>query len=141
MNFSWIHPTELEDMLDSRAYMPEYLENDRFIKNLPIPKLAIGTISKDVYRGTTPPYIERENWNIDVPKVLKTVNVRENLLDMAKSFDVEPHVYQSLSRFSVSEQDVLITIMGATPDVIGRSWSYSSWIGKACFSERLLSLS
>lgn len=140
MNVSWVRPIEIVDLLIADAYRDEYISNDRIIRNSGFEIQPLGALCDDIYRGNTPPHRESAHWNTQTPKIVKTVNIRPNLCDMSSVFDIEPEVYFGLPKFQLSTSDIAITIMGATPEIIGRAWAYQSWIGKACFSDAVAAI-
>lgn len=140
MNVSWVQPIDIVDLLIADAYRDEYILNDRTIRNSGFEHESLGELCDDIYRGNTPPHQENSYWNAQVPKIVKTVNIRKNLCDTSSVFDIEPETYSALPRFQLSTSDIAITIMGATPDILGRAWAYQTWVGKACFSDAVAAI-
>jgi len=130
---NWIKTDVLDDVLDARAYQIKFIENISKLKKCNLQLEKLNQLCDSIYRGNTPAHIEGKI--IDGALLLKTVNVRSNELDLGKVFSMEPLVYESEKRFQLFEKDICITIMGATEEIVGRSWVYNNNIGKACFSD------
>lgn len=133
MDINWIKYNFVEDVLDAQSYQTIYIENIKTLEKSGYKLMKLSSVCKSIYRGNTPEHIDGI-----IPKgalLLKTTNIRSNELDLSKIFCMEEEVYINEGRFKLNENDICITIMGATNDIVGRSWVYSSNIGPACFSD------
>lgn len=133
MDINWIKYNFVEDVLDAQSYQTIYIENIKTLEKSGYKLMKLSSVCKSIYRGNTPEHIEGI-----IPKgalLLKTTNIRSNELDLSKIFCMEEEVYINEGRFKLNENDICITIMGATNDIVGRSWVYSNNIGPACFSD------
>lgn len=133
MEQNWIRTDILDDVLDAKAYQIKFIENISKLEKCNLTLIKLNLLCDSIYRGNTPAHIEGEIK--DGALLLKTVNIRNNELDLSKVFSMESSVYKNEKRFQLFKNDICITIMGATEDIVGRSWVYNDNIGKACFSD------
>jgi type I restriction enzyme S subunit len=133
MDACWVNPKIIDDMLVPDLYQEIYRLNYMKIFESGFPLKKLSQISSNIFRGFTPENIEGENK--DRVCLLKTVNIQNNELDLQKVFSTSYETYKENSKYHVEKNDVLITIMGATDDVIGRCWAYNNINSKYLFSD------
>ena len=133
MEQNWAKSDVIDDILDARAYQMKFIENIIKLKKCNLTLTKLNLLCDGIYRGNTPNHIEGKI--IDGALLLKTVNIRNNELELGKVFSMQASIYKQQKRFQLFENDICITIMGATDDIVGRSWVYNTNIGKACFSD------
>lgn len=133
MELNWIESNLLEDTLDARAYQQKFIKNILDLIKSGINTKKLDELCKNIYRGNTPEH--QEEYDENSALLLKTVNIRSNELDINKCFYMTNTIYNDQGRFKLNEKDICITIMGATDDIVGRSWVYNKALGKACFSD------
>jgi len=133
MELNWIESNLFEDILDARAYQQKFIKNVLDLIKSGIDTKKLDELCKNIYRGNTPEH--QEEYDENGALLLKTVNIRSNELDMNKYFYMTNTIYNDQGRFKLNEKDICITIMGATDDIVGRSWVYNKALGKACFSD------
>jgi type I restriction enzyme, S subunit len=124
MKITWTKPHLLDDMITPELYRDEYVNNLSKVINCGLKVKSLSDYVSSIYRGFTPEHKDN-NCNSDY-LLLKTVNIRRNYLDLSSSFAVSEKVFSENPRYHVNENDALITIMGATDDVLGRAWSFNS---------------
>jgi type I restriction enzyme, S subunit len=133
MEFNWISTEKLTELLLPDLYQKKYISNVEKIKKSCLPLNRLASISTEIRRGKTPKHEEFQFEKSGL--LLKTTNIRENEIDTRKLF------YAKLDdidkTYFLQEGDICITIMGATEDIIGRSWTYNSFVGKATFSDAI----
>lgn len=98
---------------DSSYFMKEFLSLTRFPN-------AIGDIAL-VRSGTTP--TDRDDDLTDGVVLLKTVDVQNRPLNTADSdvfYRISPEIAKRMEKTRLESKDVLINIVGATTDVVGR---------------------
>ncbi|GGY30151.1 restriction endonuclease subunit S [Paludibacterium paludis] len=99
--------------VDSSYFMKEFLSLSRFPN-------SIGDIAL-VRSGTTP--TDRDDDLKDGVVLLKTIDVQNRPLNTADSdsfYRISPEIAKRMEKTSLESKDVLINIVGATTDVIGR---------------------
>ncbi|MDD2666649.1 MAG: restriction endonuclease subunit S [Methanocellales archaeon] len=108
---------ELQNRIDPEFYSPEYMDimdNLRQLECLRIGKCCFVT------SGSTPPERDPDLKNGII--LLKTVNIREGYIDInsEEPFFIDENLDEKLKSSRLQPNDVLINIVGATHDVIGR---------------------
>lgn len=101
--------------VDSNYFQKEFLQSA--VRQFP---MTVGDVST-VKSGTTPP--DREDSLKEGVVLLKTTNIRGNVLtssDSSEFYYIAPAIAKRLAETKLAAQDVLINIVGATTDVIGR---------------------
>lgn len=108
---------ELQNRIDSEFYSPEYMNIMNNLKKFEY--LRIGRCCF-VTSGSTPP--ERDPDLKSGIILLKTVNIREGYIDIysEEPFFIDEILDEQLKSSRLQPNDVLINIVGATHDVIGR---------------------
>ncbi|OGM08143.1 hypothetical protein A2159_01885, partial [Candidatus Woesebacteria bacterium RBG_13_34_9] len=118
MVYSIIQKSQLEgaNRLDAEYYQPEYLELAKKIHSLNNHNLKQITIIRS---GTTPK--DRDDNLLDGVILLKTTDIRNNILSESDNFyHITPKIAQRMLKSKLQSDDVLVNIVGATLDVIGR---------------------
>ena len=103
---------------DAEYFRPEYLATLNTIKNhyyLPNDKIS------SIKSGTTPK--DRDEGLKEGIVLLKTGNIRDNILfyDRSNYFHISNEINYRMRKTELKENDVLLNIVGATTDVIGRT--------------------
>lgn len=137
----WLSSIHIDNTLDSVGYSPELIRNKKIVLNsgFDIFKLR-DIINSNLVTGNTPEYSEKYNENSAV--LLKTVNIDYNVLDDSKLFYIKDVIHESqLKRSKLNEGDIIITVIGATDDVIGRAVIYNNYPNKANITQSLCKFS
>lgn len=100
--------------IDSSFFLKEYLNNQSF--EFPYALNQIASIKS----GTTP--ADRDDYLKEGVMLLRTNNIRNNILNKYSDIDyfINEEVNERIKSSEVKEHDVLVNIVGATLDVIGR---------------------
>jgi restriction endonuclease S subunit len=104
------------DRFDSEFYLPKYLTLIQNLKKIPQDELG-----KKCYvtSGSTP--ADRDNSLGEGIILLKTQNIREGFIDLTNSVSyIDELLDERLKSTRLKPQDILLNIVGATLDVIGR---------------------
>lgn len=118
MDYSIIQKYQLEGAhrLDAEYYQPEYLELAKEIgeqKSKNLKDLAI------IRSGTTP--TDRDDTLAAGVILLKTTDIRNSILPKdGNYYHITPKIAQRMLKTILQSNDILINIVGATLDVIGR---------------------
>ena len=89
--------------------------------------------------GTTP--IDRDDSLTEGPILLKTTDIRNNVLDPAKDYyHISKQIFERMSRTQLKDNDVLLNIVGATLDVIGRAGIYVGFNADANITQAMVYL-
>ncbi|MGY4111959.1 restriction endonuclease subunit S [Aeribacillus sp. SP014] len=133
----WVEPTALEINLDNNYYLPKYLETREILLNsgLEIKTLSTLVNNDGFITGSTPDYKEEEIKEGAV--LLKTVNVERNELNTSKLFYINKENHQKLKRSQLNKGDLVITVIGATDEVIGRTIVYDGRFKNANITQSL----
>lgn len=108
-------PEELGERLTVEFYLPEY----RFVKNQLKRGLRLGEIAL-VTSGHTPR--DKSAFKGGTVLFLKTQHVHEGYLNLEEPYYITQEAHNSTLRNSkVSTGDILLTIIGASPNIIGRA--------------------
>ena len=119
--FSVIKKSALEgaERIDAEYYQPSYLEIERVLKNTGLrAQLLRDLIKRPVVTGTTPKIREALGDGSDI-KFIKTDSLREGQI-VFDNADVLP-VKQSRKNSEPQSGDILVTIIGATYEIVGRA--------------------
>lgn len=126
-----ITPNDLADRLIVEAYLPEKLEIRNKLRGCP----SLGVIA-DIKCGSTP----RDKTAFYGGNVLflKTQHVQEGYLDLKEKFYVNQEAHNSiLENSKVYPADILLTIIGASFDVIGRAVMFPKKLGEANINQNI----
>ena len=121
MQFSVIQKSQLEGArrLDAEYYQPEYLRIRNLVSRADLnAKPLVSLISRQVVTGSTPKIREPKGDGTDIYFV-KTDTVRDGQIVFEEA-DFLP-VKQNIQNSTPKGGDVLVTIIGATLDIVGRS--------------------
>ena len=127
----------LSNTLDSNAYSPNLVNDRNMILNsgMEIYELK-DVINGDFITGSTPNYSENIIENGAV--LLKTVNIYSNYLDDSKLFYISNSVHENrLKRSQLKKGDIILTVIGATDEVVGRAVVYNGYPEKANITQSL----
>jgi len=133
----WVSMGILSNTLDSNAYSPNLVNDRNMILNsgMEIYELK-DVINGDFITGSTPNYSENIIENGAV--LLKTVNIYSNYLDDSKLFYISNSVHENrLKRSQLKKGDIILTVIGATDEVVGRAVVYNGYPEKANITQSL----
>lgn len=117
--YSVIQKSQLEgaQRLDAEYYQPEYLELAKEIRDQKGKNLQDVVIIRS---GTTPK--DRDDTLTEGVILLKTTDIRNNiLLKDGDYYHITPKIAQRMLKTKLQPSDVLVNIVGATLEVIGRA--------------------
>ena len=120
ITYSIIKKSELEGAhrLDAEYYQPEYLLVTQKIKNLPFENTRISNLlARQIVTGSTPKKRDCKNDGTDI-KFIKTDTLREGQIVFDEA-DYLP-LKESVKNSELKSGDIIITIIGATHDIVGR---------------------
>lgn len=120
-NISIIQSSELEGAtrLDAEHYQKEYITlRSRLVLIDSVPLLNL--ISSNVVTGHTPS-MKKESFYGGNINFIKTDNLRENQIIQDFNHSLTDTGNKQILRSSLKEKDVIVTIIGATFDIIGRA--------------------
>lgn len=104
---------------DAELYNPQLLISFNEMSNNGFELVPIGKVCL-IRSGTTPP--DRDDTLNFGPVLFKTTDIRNNVLSPNRDYyHISPVINQRMSSTSIQVNDVLLNIVGATLDVIGRS--------------------
>ena len=133
----WVSMGILSNTLDSNAYSPNLVNDRNMILNsgMEIYELK-DVINGDFITGSTPNY--SENIIENGAALLKTVNIYSNYLDDSKLFYISNSVHENrLKRSQLKKGDIILTVIGATDEVVGRAIVYNGYPEKANITQSL----
>jgi len=133
MEINFVDSQIINDMLTPELYGTKFTLNMKKVLNSGLVVKNLSDLVAEIYRGATPEHTEKCN---NTYFLFKTVNIRRNELDLTNFFTITEAVYQENKRYHLDCNDALITIMGATDDIIGRCWAITTGY-KAIFSDGL----
>ena len=121
ITFSIIQKSQLEGAkrLDAEYYQPEYLQVKALLSKKALDtRPLVSLISKPVVTGSTPKIREPKGDDTDI-YFIKTDTVRDGQIVFEEA-DRLP-VKQNIQNSAPTAGDILVTIIGATFDIVGRS--------------------
>lgn len=122
---------ELGDRLTVEYYLPEY----RFVKKQLKHGLSLGEIAS-VTSGHTPR--DKTAFKGGSILFLKTQHIHEGHLNLKEPYYITEEAHNSTLRSSkVDVGDVLLTIIGASPNIIGRAVVFPDSLGKANINQNI----
>ena len=110
---------EFHNRIDAELYQPHLKKSytELLMSGFELRKLSMVCIIRS---GTTPP--DRIDGLDCGPILFKTTDVRNSILSPnAKYYHISPEIHRRMRKTSIVRQDILLNIVGATLDVIGRS--------------------
>jgi restriction endonuclease S subunit len=125
--------------IDAELYNPNYFSSLLFLrkKNYRIDKLSTVAIIKS---GTTPR--DRDDNLKEGPVLFKTTDIRNNILNQyAEFYHISDEIHERMKYTRVRGKDVLLNIVGATLDVIGRCAYVPDSFPEANITQAMVSLS
>lgn len=120
------------ERIDSAFFLKEFLSQPIIENSLPLIDLC------EIKSGTTP--IDRDSELKEGVVLLKTDSIRNGILNFSSSIDfffIDANTNEKMSATSLQKNDVLINIVGATTDVIGRCSVLSSNFPRANITQAM----
>lgn len=127
---------DLSARIDAEHYSPRFAPVLRQLALLKTVKLR-RTLSEPVKTGHTPSTKNTAYYNSGVVKFVKTDNLREDRID---TYDVQFLSLLGNSKIAASElraDDVIVTIIGATEEIIGRAARIHGDLGRANINQNV----
>lgn len=125
----------LANRIDAEHYQPHFLGVIRSVKNKPYKKLS-ELVSKTITTGHTPSMKEESFYGGDV-KFIKTDNLRENQIVENFNHFLSDKGANKLKNAILKNDDIIITIIGATFDVVGRVARIFPDLGRASINQNI----
>jgi len=115
----YLSKLEFGNRFDGELYNPHLLKSFNVLKNSGYELLSLGSFCS-IKSGTTPK--DRDDSLQEGPVLFKTTDVRNNVMSAYDSFyHISDTIHNRMSVTKIKPYDVLLNIVGATLDVIGRS--------------------
>jgi len=127
---------DLSARIDAEHYSPRFTPTFHLMKRLRTVKLR-RTLHEPVKTGHTPSTKNSAYYNPEVVKFVKTDNLREDRID---TFDIQFISELGNAQIASSElrpDDVIVTIIGATEEIIGRAARIHSDLGRANINQNI----
>lgn len=103
--------------IDAELYNPSLVRSFKLLKNLETKSLSNVCIIRS---GTTP--VDRDDSRQEGPILFKTTDIRNNILNpYEKYYHISQEINERMKQTKIKANDILLNIVGATLDVIGRS--------------------
>ncbi len=126
-----IKPEKLVDRLIVETYLPENIEIKEKLKGSP----SLGNIA-DIRCGKTPH--DKSAFYGGNILFLKTQHIQEGYLNLKESFQINDEAQNTLLKNSkIYPEDVLLTIIGASFEVIGRATTFPQELGEANINQNI----
>jgi len=140
-NTIWVSDKYLDSNLDSESYSPELIIKQKKVLESGLNLLKLKDIVKSSFiTGSTPKYSDEVIK--DGAVLLKTVNIDYNNLNDSKFFYISKEDHENkLKRSKLVKNDLVITVIGATEDVIGRTIVYRGYPQRANITQSLCKFS
>jgi type I restriction enzyme S subunit len=110
---------ELEGRIDAYYYQPRFRQIQDELKKCPWPLKRLDEIAT-VVCGSTPKEGSSVTAFTDGVKFLKTINIQDYLLNLDIIYYISREAHQRRAISALQENDVLLNIIGATLEVVGR---------------------
>jgi len=114
-----ISSDDLEGRVDAYYYQPKFRQIQEELKKCPWPLKRLDEIAT-VTCGSTPKEGSSIKPSTDSVKFLKTINVQDYLLNLDTLYYVSREAHQRRAISALQKNDVLLNIIGATLEVVGR---------------------
>jgi type I restriction enzyme S subunit len=127
---------DLSARIDAEHYSPRFTPLLRLLERSRTVKLR-RTLYEPVKTGHTPSTKNSSYYNVEVVKFVKTDNLREDRID---TFDIQFLSEFGNTQISASElrrDDVIVTIIGATEEIIGRAARVHADLGRANINQNI----
>ena len=124
--------------IDSEFYNPHLLHSYSKLENS---KLYLHNLNSlcIIKSGTTPK--DRDDNLMNGPILLKTTDIRNSVLNpFSKYYHISEEIFSRMSSTILNENDVLLNIVGATLEVIGRASFVPNDFGKANITQAMVFL-
>src|SRR3989338_6058782 len=125
----------LATRIDAEHYQPHFIAVVDAVKNKKYKKLS-EIVSKTITTGHTPSMKEESFYGGDV-KFIKTDNLRENQIVENFNHYLSDKGASKLKNALLKEDDLIVTIIGATYDVVGRVARVFSDLGRATINQNI----
>ena len=125
----------LATRIDAEHYQPHFIAVLDLVKRKEHKKLS-EVVSKSVTTGHTPSMSDETFYGGDV-KFIKTDNLRDNHIVEDFSHYLSDKGANKLKNALLREDDIIITIIGATYDVVGRVARIFSDLGRAAINQNI----
>ncbi len=125
----------LANRIDAEHYQPHFLDIISAVKNKQYKKLS-ELVSKNITTGHTPSMKEESFYGGDV-KFIKTDNLRDNKIVENFSHFLSDKGADKLKNASLKSGDIIVTIIGATFEVVGRVARIFPDLGKASINQNI----
>lgn len=125
----------LANRIDAEHYQPHFLGIVNSVKNKQYKKLS-ELVSKNITTGHTPSMKEESFYGGDV-KFIKTDNLRDNQIVENFNHYLSDKGANKLKNASLKNDDIIVTIIGATFEVVGRVARIFPDLGKASINQNI----
>jgi type I restriction enzyme S subunit len=125
----------LANRLDAEHYQPHFIAIIDAVKNKKYKKLS-DLVSKTITTGHTPSMKEESFYGGDV-KFIKTDNLRENQIVENFNHYLSDKGANKLKNALLKEDDIIVTIIGATYEVVGRVARVFPDLGRATINQNI----
>lgn len=125
----------LANRLDAEHYQPHFIAVVNNVKRKKYKKLS-DIVSKTITTGHTPSMKEESYYGGNV-KFVKTDNLRENQIVENFNHYLSEKGAMKLKNALLKEDDIIVTIIGATYDVVGRVARVFSDLGRATINQNI----
>ncbi len=125
----------LANRIDAEHYQPHFLDIVSSVKNKKYKKLS-ELVSKNITTGHTPSMKEESFYGGDV-KFIKTDNLRENQIVENFNHFLSDKGAKKLKNALLKEDDIIVTIIGANFDVVGRVARIFPDLGNAAINQNI----
>ena len=117
--------------MDSTFFLKKYLNHPSFLFPYPLKDIV------DIKSGTTPS--DRDDELSEGVMLLKTNNIRNNILNIYSgvNYFISDDANRMINSSELKENDILINIVGATLDVVGRTAYVSNSLPKANITQAM----
>ena len=129
---------EFGNRIDGELYNPFLKVSHNLLLDCGYPIKRLRDACK-IKSGTTP--IDRDDSLREGPILFKTTDIRNTVLDpYSNYYHINGEIFERMSSTKLETNDVLLNIVGATLDVIGRSAYTSSYFEKANITQAMVLL-
>lgn len=127
---------DLSARIDAEHYSPRFFPTLRQLEKLRTVKLR-RTLQEPVKTGHTPSTKNSAYYNTDIVKFVKTDNLREDRIDASDIQFLSELGNAQISASELRADDVIITIIGATEEIIGRAARIHADLGRANINQNV----
>ena len=125
----------LSNRLDAEHYQPHFMKTLNAVKKKNYKKLS-KIVSRPITTGHTPSMKEKSFYGDEV-KFIKTNNLRENRI--VENFDhhLSEKGASKLKNALLKNDDIIVTIIGATPEIVGRVARVFPDLGRSAINQNI----